>query len=691
LNGAVNAAFQPTACEVGHRLRCVLTYTKGAGSDVNDKVSPESGHREQLASTEEDQAKETKTIVLDTSDVVRAALPLFNGSRQALVRAAQFSGLQGRGKLEGRSFLVKVGIGMTQKSRRVTSAVTIYQVCGQTAEPMHDEESPIRGVAAHVPDHFNAKGLELIFARGIPDSAPMVAALATDNRFELQAPNRISRESLLLALGVANYNGQPVDLGDSTILYASPTVDPPSPDDESSSASSFASCESSEGNRRSSNGNLDADLFLSAACSPESTGSNSGPTRDNQVPRTISASLRPPLPATQASSHKRSLSLDCAPSSTDNNCFAEKESMTSTIHDLEEELRRVKDKLDRKSKVVAELQRSVTKTQSSLTSSQLRVSELEAIVGVKESEQQSLAQALRLAEKRISHHDHVVRRMGADHDAKLTAANQTIASQGQRIAELEKGARILQNEKAVQSAALEARDGKLAKMAALQRSLERMSEKAAESESLEDKLKQMEKGYSEKCAELDASNEMQAQCRAELAEARAELEAERSQQQVERSKVAAQTSELQQLQIKIQKVIAERNNYRQKSDSIGKEMARICKNGRTLREVEKILAEEASRRQELEVLREQKKKASEELQKYQILYEQARRVQLMAGIDYDTSSVLERNEELERLLAELTEYVSAKEMQLETLKQVNDALQAEIRDLAKAHMRKNDV
>jgi hypothetical protein len=691
LSGAVNAAFQPTACEVGHRLRCVVTFAKGAGSDAHDTVSPESGHSEHLAGTEEDQAKDTKTIVLDTSDVVRAALPLFNGSRQALVRAAQFSGLQGRGKLEGRSFLVKVGIGMTQKSRRVTSAVTIYQVCGQTAEPMHDEDAPIRGVAAHVPDHANAKGLELIFARGIPDSAPMVAALATDNRFELQAPNRISRESLLLALGVANYNGQPVDLGDSTILYASPTIDSPASDDESSSASSFASCESSEGNRRSSNGNLDVDFFSPAACSPESTGSNSRPTLDNQLPRTISASLRPPLPTSQASSHKRSLSLDCAPSSTGNNCFAEVESMTTTIHDLEGELRRVKDKLDRKSKVVAELQRSVTQTQSSLTSSQLRVSELEATVGVKESEQQSLAQALRLAEKRISHHDDVVRRMGADHDAKLTAANQTIASQGQRIAELEKAVRILQNEKAVQSAALEARDGKLAKMAALQRSFERMSEKAAESESLDDKLKQMEKRNSEKCAELDAANEMQAQCRAELAEARAALEAERSKQQVERSKVAAQTSELQQLQIKIQKVIAERNNYRQKSDSISKEMARICKNGRTLREVEKVLAEEASRRQELEVLREQKKKASDELQKYQILYEQARRVQLMAGIDYDTSSVLERNEELERLLAELTEYVSAKEMQLETLKQVNDALQAEIRDLAKAHMRKNDV
>jgi D-hexose-6-phosphate mutarotase len=42
-------------------------------------------------------------------------------------------------------------------------------------------------------------------------------------------------------------------------------------------------------------------------------------------------------------------------------------------------------------------------------------------------------------------------------------------------------------------------------------------------------------------------------------------------------------------------------------------------------------------------------------------------------------------------LSERSEYVSAKEMQLETYKQVDDALQVEIRDLAKANMSKNDI
>jgi hypothetical protein len=46
---------------------------------------------------------------------------------------------------------------------------------------------------------------------------------------------------------------------------------------------------------------------------------------------------------------------------------------------------------------------------------------------------------------------------------------------------------------------------------------------------------------------------------------------------------------------------------------------------------------------------------------------------------------------LERIVSELTEYVGAKEMQLETLKQVNAALEKEIHALAQAHMNKNEV
>ena len=49
----------------------------------------------------------------------------------------------------------------------------------------------------------------------------------------------------------------------------------------------------------------------------------------------------------------------------------------------------------------------------------------------------------------------------------------------------------------------------------------------------------------------------------------------------------------------------------------------------------------------------------------------------------------QRTAELERILAELTEYVSAKEMQLETCQQVNEALQQELARNSAAQMSKN--
>jgi DNA anti-recombination protein RmuC len=86
---------------------------------------------------------------------------------------------------------------------------------------------------------------------------------------------------------------------------------------------------------------------------------------------------------------------------------------------------------------------------------------------------------------------------------------------------------------------------------------------------------------------------------------------------------------------------------------LAKEIGCVCHNGHTVREVEKIIADN--------------------------------------GMDHDSAKLLERNAKLERLLSELTEYLNAKEMQLDTMKQINDALQLEIRDLAKASMSNNDV
>jgi hypothetical protein len=158
-----------------------------------------------------------------------------------------------------------------------------------------------------------------------------------------------------------------------------------------------------------------------------------------------------------------------------------------------------------------------------------------------------------------------------------------------------------------------------------------------------------------------------------------------------RKKSSAIKSEIEVQQMKIQKLIAERNSYKQKGDSLSKEIGLVCRNGRTIRDVEKILVDDIPRRELVKLLREQKRKALEDLQHCRTAFDQSRTAQNLSRMDHDTTKVLERNVQLEHLLSELTEYLSAKEMQLETFKQVNDALQTEIRDLAKANMSKNDI
>jgi len=76
---------------------------------------------------------------------------------------------------------------------------------------------------------------------------------------------------------------------------------------------------------------------------------------------------------------------------------------------------------------------------------------------------------------------------------------------------------------------------------------------------------------------------------------------------------------------------------------------------------------------------------------YRTSYEQAKVAQDRSASETDTRCALERTAELERMVGELTEYVEAKERQLETYKQVNEQLQEEIHGLAQVNLRTNEV
>ena len=630
LIGATSRTFQPTAIEVGHQIRCLVTKVQEDESDDDESEPP----------TAKD---DIPSASLETFECVSAAPQLFNGSRQALVNGAQFGGISGLGNAKGRSFRIKVAMMMSKdpetKKTSSTSSLCIYQVSGATSEPIHSEEEPITGVSA-IADHESAKGFELILPDDMPESASMVAALATDGRLQLSAPNRFGRESLLLSIGIANYTGEPSALGPASVLFC----DPEQKTEEEDALT-----------------NDDRDSADQAQNDEDPTDAESV-----QTP--------PPVPEKTESSES-SASMDDARPDTN-------EADAQRMKTLVRELNMLRSKLSKKDKAMAELQKQVKSADSEKV--KLRNELAKKDVDIKEVKRNLL-----VAERRMQSQEDDMKRIRSDHTKAVESLNNELEGRAATITDLEKTVRILQNEKAVLTATVEARDGKLAKMAELQTSLEEMKAEAAKTEDLRDQLQQANQKYDALSTQLETGKQREEGLLTELENARGKIHSLEKKIKAESEKAASCRSEFDTHQMKIQKLKAERNSYKQKSDSLSKEMSRVCRQGRTIKDVEKIISDDAARRQEVELLREQKRKALEELNHYRTAFEQSRAAQRLAGIDHETTKMFERNAELERLLSELTEYVSAKEMQLETFKEVNEALQAEITDLHRSLMSKN--
>jgi hypothetical protein len=637
LSGATARTFQPTTTEVGHKIQCLVTQV-----DDTDEEEEDGDY--------EDSKGGVLSVSLQTFECVSAALPLFNGARKALSTVAQFGGLKGHGNATGRNFRIKVSVNaskdpLTNKSQS-TSALYIYQVSGATLEPIHPEEAPIHCVAAHT-DHESAKRFDLVFAEdGMPEESSMVRALMTDGRLQLSASNRLGRESLLLSIGIANYAGEPSNLGPSTVLYHD------SPSDEKSLTTT--------------------DEFQDTRPTLRSEDKVDPP--DSTEPLE-----RPPLAPNKAECIQGSTSLDGSQHSSGDD---------SRVKDLERELSALRSKLGKKSKLVEDLQRQASSSKSENLKIQSDLSKKDDVL--KETRKNLL-----VTERRMQSQADDMKRMRSDHSKVIKGINEESERRSAAISELEKANRILQNEKAVLSATVGARDGKLTKMAELQASLEETKADLTKAEGWRNQLNTGAQRYDNLFEEFQALQKAAEGTQDELESAHIQLKLVEEKMVTESKKADSCRVELGTQQMKIQKLKAERNSYKQKSDSLSKEISRVCRQGRTIKDVERIIADDASRRQEVALLREQKRKALEDLNHYRTSFEQSRAAQRLAGLDHETAKVLERNAELERLLAEITEYVSAKEMQLETMKQINDSLQSEIGELHRVqrikNLGKNDV
>lgn len=282
-------------------------------------------------------------------------------------------------------------------------------------------------------------------------------------------------------------------------------------------------------------------------------------------------------------------------------------------------------------------------------------------------------------------------RVKGDHAMNATFLEKRIVAQSEKISELEKSVRSHQNEKAVLSAAVEARDSKLEKMNGLQTALDSLSVKVAKGDSLRSEMTDMGRRYEVLCSDLEKVAASETECKEQLQMTLSTMNELCQNLESETTRRKQCQKELENVQRTTQTLKSERNSYKQKSESLTKEVGRLCRGGRTLQDVEKVLTDEVSRKTEIEVLRSQKKKALEDLHQYRSAYEQQLVAQLNMGVDGAALKALEQKAELERVVSDLTEYINAKEMQLETMRQVNEALTDEMKQLAKANMDKNDI
>ena len=116
----------------------------------------------------------------------------------------------------------------------------------------------------------------------------------------------------------------------------------------------------------------------------------------------------------------------------------------------------------------------------------------------------------------------------------------------------------------------------------------------------------------------------------------------------------------------------ERNNFKKRSESLGKELNRICKNGRTMEEVERIISNEESLHTEIKILKSQKAAALRDLEKSQSYCNELIIAQSSEGrLDLDAIHALQQKADYERIIASLMETLSAKDLQLSSLKEAN--------------------
>lgn len=321
---------------------------------------------------------------------------------------------------------------------------------------------------------------------------------------------------------------------------------------------------------------------------------------------------------------------------------------------------------------------------------------LERLLGGKDVAIHNLQKELGAASKELTSSRESERQMRSDLEkckSSLKERGSTIESlhKSNRDALLaqEKREKALHNDKAVLEAAVEARDGKIetltGKVNSLEETLSKQSEELAMIEGLKSNLIQTAK----KCSTAERIVAKMKETESELQQ---DLKSANGIVVDLNNKFAAAKQNAFKCETELKKLKMERNNLKNKAEGLTKEMSRIriSKNNAEASELSKLKTEarllskeisllneeNSSLQRQVEVANAEKKDALCQLEvTYEAHQQSITNFQQSNGNKRvnDVSSE-KRIEELEQVITSMTEYLNAKEMQIETLKQVNKAL-----------------
>jgi len=154
----------------------------------------------------------------------------------------------------------------------------------------------------------------------------------------------------------------------------------------------------------------------------------------------------------------------------------------------------------------------------------------------------------------------------------------------------------------------------------------------------------------------------------------------------EKSRLAASEKDMEKLRYQYMALENERNNLNNKLHSQTKDLSRIVRDGMTVEDLERTINDYTAISAELATVKAQRKTLSEEVtsltQKLAVSAASAGPASKTPAGDALRNALLQKFE-LERVVKELTEYVNAKEMQIETLKTINRAMTQELQTLRK--------